>query len=85
MPKTPNGNEIADNIKILNNKQRVVSNICYKWARFYVKFLLEKGKAIHIFMPDCVGIGKSHVVKTFYQDVSKLLLYHTNNPDSLVL
>ena len=85
MPKTPNGNEIADNIRILNNEQRVVFNICYKWARFYVNFLLEKGKAIHIFTPDCVGIGKSHVVKTFYQDVSKLLLYYTNNPDCLVL
>ena len=33
---------------------------------------------MHLFMTGCGSTGKSHVVKTFYQAVSKLLLYQAN-------
>ena len=84
MPETPSNNGIADNIQILNDKQRVF-NICHKWTRDYVKSSSSKGKFkvdfIQLFMSDCGGTRKPNVVKTNHQPVSRLLLNHTNDPE----
>ena len=37
--------------------------------------------SFHLFHTGGGGCGKSHLIKTVYQSVSKLLLYHGDSPD----
>ena len=85
MPQILTDDEIAANIKSLNKKQRDVFNIAHKWARDYVKGMSQKRmrnvEPIHIFLSGSGGAGKSHLIKTMYQAVSKELLYYGGDSD----
>lgn len=67
--------EINAKIKSLNFKQRKI--FCYLvLVKDYLKNLnLNAPKSIlplHLFVRDCGGIGKSHLIKTIYHFMTKL-------------
>ena len=85
MPPLLSDDEIGENIRVLNKKQRIIFDIVYEWARDYVKMKsLNRSRnvePIHLFVSGSGGTGKSHLIKTIYQAVSKTLVYHSENPD----
>ena len=84
MPEIPPGNEIAGSIRSLNEKQRVVFNLVHKSSRNFIKSLSTKiiftVDTIRILLSGSGGTGKSYLIKTIYQAVSKKLLYHAKDP-----
>ena len=87
MPKIPPDNESEWSIRSLNEKQRMVFNAVHKWSRNLIKSLSTKRSfpvdPIRIFLSGSGGTGKSHLIKTIYQVVSKELLYHAKDPEKL--
>ena len=82
---THSDEEIASNIRSLNTNQRYVFDIVHSWARDYIKALSGKTNTtpdpFYIFLSGSGGTGKSHVIKTIYQAVTKTLLYHSSDLD----
>ena len=72
-------------IRSLNLKQRQMFNKVHKWARDYIKNLSCKTTKellpFHIFLTGDGGAGKSHLVKTIYHAMHKLLLRHGGSPE----
>ena len=70
---------INENIRSLNVKQRQVFDVIHKCVRDYVKNLSSKHvkyiKPFHIFLTGGAGVGKSHVIKTIFMSISKLLFF----------
>ena len=83
------GESIASNIRSLNAKQIYVFNIGHKWARDHVKGLSAENKLkpqpFHVFLPGRDGTGKSCVIKSIFQALTKTLLYYSKNPVIKVL
>ena len=82
IPKKATDDEIAANIRSLNKKQHMVFDVLHQWARNYVKNVSSKKKKkkknlqinpVPIFLSGSGGTGKSHLVKTIYQVVSKVV------------
>ena len=76
---------INENIRSLNVKQRQVFDIIPKWARDYMKNLSSKHakyiKSFHVFLTGGAGVGKSHLMKTIFMSISKLLSFKGGNPE----
>ena len=76
---------INENIRSLNVKQRQVFDVLHKWARDYVKNLSSKHvkyiKTFHIFLTGGAGVGKSHLIKTIFMTISKLLSFKGGDPE----
>ena len=76
---------INENIRSLNVKQRQVFDVIHKWARDYVKNLSSKHvkyiKPFHIFLTGGAGVGKSHLIKTIFMSISKLLSFKGGDPE----
>ena len=57
----------------------------YSWAKETVKQKSSKYseniRPFHLFFSGSAGVGKSHLVKTIYQAVSKLLQYHDTSSE----
>ena len=72
-------NIINENIRSLNMKQREVFNFIYTWSRDYIKSLrckvIKKVKSFHIFITGRAGVGKSHLIKTNFLSLNKVLGY----------
>ena len=70
---------ISENICTLNPKQRQVFEIIHKWSRDYGKNLsskvMKKVKPFHIFLRGGGGVVKSHLIKTIYMSINKVLMY----------
>ena len=70
---------ISENICTLNPKQRQVFEIIHKWSRDYGKNLsskvMKKVKPFHIFLTGGGGVVKSHLIKTIYMSINKVLMY----------
>ena len=85
IPKIATDGEIAANIRSFNKKQRIVFDVLHQWERNYLKNVSSKKNPqitpVHIFLFGSGSTGKSHLVKTIYQVVSKELLYHFKEPD----
>ena len=68
--------DISANIRSLNLKQGQVFDFVHSWAKEIVKQRrLKRPEAIkpfHLFLSGSGGVGKSHLIKTVYQSVSKL-------------
>ena len=83
MPEIPPNNEIVGSLRSVNEKQRMVFNVVHKWSRNFIKSLSTKRcfpvDPIRIFLSGSGGTGKSHLIKTIYQTVSKELLYHAKD------
>ena len=78
LPAIP-GNIINENMRSLNMKQREVFNFMHKWSRDYIKSLhcklIKKVKSFHIFLTGAAGVRKSHLIKTFFLSLDKVLGY----------
>ena len=76
---------INENIQSLNVKQRQVFDGIHEWARDYVKNLSCKHvkyiKPFHIFLTGGAGVGKSHLIKTIFMSISKLLFFKGGDPE----
>ena len=71
-------NEINANIQSLNVQQGQIFDFVYSWAKETVKQKSsEKPNLVNpsnLFLSGSGGVGKSHLIKTIYQSVSKVLL-----------
>ena len=78
LPSIPD-NVINENIRSLNMKQKEVFNFIHKWSRDYIKSLrckvIKKVKSFHIFITGRAGVGKSHLIKTNFLSLNKVLGY----------
>ena len=76
---------ISENIRSLNLKQRQVFEVIHKWSRDYVtnfsSKVMKKVKPFHIFLTGGGGVGKSHLIKTIYMSINKVLMYKGGNPE----
>ena len=76
---------INENIRSLNVKQRQVFDVIQKWARDYVENLSSKHvtyiKPFHIFLTGGAGVGESHLIKTIFMSLSKLLSFKGGDPE----
>ena len=69
----PDDDVINKNIRSLNIQQREIFNFVHKWPRDFIKSL---GCKIHEnFKLDGAGVVKSHLRKTIYMSLSKVLIY----------
>ena len=91
LPSIPD-NVINENIRSLNMKQKEVFNFIHKWSRDYIKSLrckvIKKVKPFHIFITGCAGFEKSHLIKTIFLSLNKVLGYkggHAHKPRILLL
>ena len=84
LPSIPD-NAINENIRSLNMKQKEVFNFIHKWSRDYIKSLpckvIKKVKPFHIFITGCAGFEKSHLIKTIFLSLNKVLGYKGGDAD----
>ena len=84
LPSIPD-NVINENIRSLNMKQKEVFNFIHKWSRDYIKSLrckvIKKVKPFHIFITGCAGFEKSHLIKTIFLSLNKILGYKGGDAD----
>lgn len=67
----------------LNFRQREIFEVVFDWARRYIKNLsaktLYENQPLHIFLTGAGGCGKSHLIHTLYQALTKQLYYRSRN------
>ena len=84
LPAIPD-NIIDENIGTLNMKQREVFNFIHEWSKDYIKSLrckvIKKVKSFHIFITGGAGVGKSHLIKTIFLSLNKVLGYKGGDAD----
>ena len=77
--------EINHRIRSLNIKQWEIFDFVHKWAKDYVKNLGSKNpidiNPLHLFISGSGGVGKSHLIKTLYQTLTKLFCYCNGDPN----
>ena len=75
----PDDNVINKNIRSLNMQQREIFNFVHKWSRDFIKSLgckiHQNVKLFYVFITGGAGVGKSHMIKTIYMSLSKVLMY----------
>ena len=75
----PENNVINKNIRSLNMQQREIFNFVHKWSRDFIKSLgckiHQNVKLFYVFITGGAGVGKSHMIKTIYMSLSKVLMY----------
>ena len=75
----PDDNVINKNIRSLNMQQREIFNFVHKWSRDFIKSLgckiHQNVKPFYIFITGGAGVGKSHLIKTIYMSLNKVLIY----------
>ena len=75
----PGDNVINKNIRSLNMQQREIFNFLHKWLRDFIKSLgckiHQNVKPFYTFITDGAGVRKSHLIKSIYMLLSKVLMY----------
>ena len=75
----PENNVINKNIRSLNMQQREIFNFLHKWLRDFIKSLgckiHQNVKPFYTFITDGAGVRKSHLIKSIYMLLSKVLMY----------
>ena len=78
-------NELFDKIKTLNQKQRQIFDIAYSWTKCFVKSRNAKQikdmQPLNMFLTGEGGCGKSHLLKTLFLALTKILLHKGGEPD----
>ena len=81
----PDDNVINKNIRSLNMQQREIFNFVHKWSRDFIKSLgckiHQNVKLFYVFITGGAGVGKSHMIKTIYMSLSKVLMYKCGELD----
>ena len=81
----PADSDVNSNICSLNRDQRNVFDVVHRWARNDVKSRSSKiqheVEPVHLFITVGGGCGKSHLLRTIYQAISKTLMYNGGDPD----
>ena len=76
---------VSENICSLNAKQQPLFEIIHKWSRDYMKNLSSKtikiNKPFHIFLTGGAEVGESHLIKTIYMSISKILMCKNDHPE----
>ena len=71
-------NVINKSISSLNMQQRELFNFVHKWSRDFIKSLCckihQNVKPFLIFITGGARVGKSHLIKTTYMSLSKVLI-----------
>lgn len=75
--------EITEEIDYLNSKERNVFNVVHTWVKNFVKYNGHHAEPVHVIFLGKGGTGKSHFVKVIHNTISKLLRYHSKNPEKL--
>ena len=74
----PDDNVINKNIRSLNMQQREIFNFVHKWSRDFIKSLCckihQNVKPFLIFITGGARVRKSHLIKTTYMSLSKVLI-----------
>ena len=79
--------EINSMLCSLNRKHRDIFDVIMKWARNHVKHSScaqqKQVDPLHLFITGDGGCGKSHLAKTVFQSLSKVLSYHAGDPEKV--
>ena len=79
--------QINSQIRSLNVKQWQIFDAVHKWAKEHVKNLgsLEAVdiSPLYLFISGSGGVGKSHLIKTLYQSLTKLFTYRSGDPNKV--
>ena len=78
---------LREMIRSLNSQQRQVFDMIYSWAKEKIKYqnslLQHEIKPIHLFVSGGAGVGKSYLMTTIYEAVTKILNFHSGSPEKL--
>ena len=81
----PADSDVNSNIHSLNRDQINIFDAVHRWFRNYVNYRSSKIQhevnPVHLFITDGGGCGKSHLLRTIYQAVTKTLMYNSGDPD----
>ena len=76
---------ISEHIRSLNDEQRKNFDVLHKWSRDYIKSLRSRTIQIlnpfHLFITGGGGVGKSHLIKTIYMSLNKVMMYKGGDPE----
>lgn len=71
----------------LNSQQRQVFDITYSWAKLKIKYknclLKREIEPVRLFVSGGAGVGKSYLMKTIYEALTKLFNFHSGTPEKL--
>lgn len=78
---------LRDMARSLNSQQRQVFDIIYSWAKLTIKYrnclLKRKIEPVRLFVSGGAGVGKSYLMKTIYEALTKLFNFHCSSPEKL--
>ena len=89
LPTLMPDSEVNSKISSLKTKQREIFEVINKWAPDYVKYssclLKESISPLHLFISGSGGCGKSHLIKTVYNSLSKTLTSKKSDKPTVLL
>ena len=78
---------LREMIRLLNCQQRQVFNIIYSWAKNKIKYsnssLNHEVALLRLFVTGGAGVGKSYLMKTIFEALTKILNFHAGSPDKI--
>ena len=77
--------ELFEKIRSLNKKQRQIFDVVYSWTKTFVKYRnsrkLKDLNNFYMFLTGEGGCGKSHLLKTVFLALTKILLHKGGDPE----
>ena len=79
--------ELFEKIRSLNTTQRQIFDVAYNWTKTFVKLRNAKKvktlPPLYMFLTGEGGCGKSHLLKTVYLALTRILLHKDGEPDKI--
>ena len=86
-PSLVTDDTLREMIRSLNCQQREVFNIIYSWAKkkyIYSNCALKhEVNPVGLFVSGGAGVGKSYLMKTIFEALTKILNFHARSPDKV--